>query len=391
MKTTMNILSLSVGTLGYLKNYVSSTTRCYELMGSRHGTHTVNLSPEIFLKFKDGSRYPEYDNYGHLECIRKGENIWIDPDDYAWFLQRIGKRQFDMISNLNGVNLDLTRYLKDQLKIPCVFTFEQAGARAGYPLHNNSKDVISEKMHQAWLQVLDLADGIITWHINDIARLEQIGASKVNVYHTKYALVLSDQYRALRVLPKKRNQAAFVGSFIGARNHWKRCWEIAEVVPLLIEQTPVEQFIICGTIVDPEGQEIVCQLRNRYPDQVRHVCYPSDKSASEQVIAESYFVYTPIGGNQIGSVPVECWALETPLLLTGSDFGTDGIDCIRPEGLFSITQKICELHKNAQRYQRIQANGRKRYESEFTPEVMADSYFAIFENIRNSYGRTRSS
>jgi glycosyltransferase involved in cell wall biosynthesis len=386
----MKILSLSVGTLGYLKNYVSGTTLCYELMGSRHGAHTVNLSPEVFLKFKDGSKYPEYDNYGHLECIRKGEHIWIDSDDYCWFLQRIANRQFDIISNLNGVNLDLTKFLKEQLNIPCVFTFEQAGARAGYPLYNTSTEVISEKAHQEWSRILDLADGIITWHINDIPRLEQIGASKIDVYHAKYALVLSDRFQELKTLPKKRDQAAFVGSIIGARGHWKRCWEIAEVVPFLLEQTPVEQFIICGTIVDREGREIVCQLQNRYPDQVRHVCFPSDKSASEKVITESYFVYTPIGGNQIGSVPVECWALETPILLTGSDFGTDGIDCIRPEGLPDMSQKICELYKNAKLYQRIQANGRKRYGSEFTPEIMADRYFAIFEEIRNNHGRTRS-
>ena len=387
----MNILSLSVGTLGYLKNYIAGTTKCYELMGSRHGAHTVNLSPQVLMKFKDGSKFPEYDNYGHLECIRKGDQLTINPKDYAWFIQELGQRRFDIISNLNGVNLDFTKYLKNHFKIPCVFTFEQAGARAGLSLNSSSAEVVSKNSNHDWLQILDIADGVITWHINDIPRLEQIGMSKVNVFHAKYALVLSEKYRDLRRMSKKRHQAAFVGSVIGARDHWKRCWEMEEVIPILIEQTPVKQFIICGTIVDEEAQKMICRLQRKYPNQVKHVCYPADRHSSEQVIAESFFIYTPIGGNQIGSVPVECWALGTPIMITGSDFGTDGIDCIRPKNLLEIKQKVCNLYEKASLYSRLQDRGKKRYELEFAPEIMADTYFNIFKNIRNKCGRTSSS
>ena len=383
MTKPLRVLSVCPGTLGYLDSYVSGTTLCYMTMGKNHGAHTTALCPARMWRARGGKIYPPFENHEHFQVIRKGDNdLRIEPEDYDYFLNQVTGRTFDIISDLNGTNREFTKILQDTFQIPAVLTVEQAGCRAGLPL-----DICDQypPLTADWQSTIRQMSAVITWHINDINRLSVIGGGVVPVWHVYFGLDIPSSVRHLAFQNKNKGRASYVGSIFADPDHWKKSAELAEVVPLILEHTPVQEFYICGTCADSYAEPMINQLLLKYPGRVIYKDLKTDRESALRVIAESFFVYTPVGHNQIGCLPVEAWALRTPILMTNSTYIKDRITGMRPDRLTDIPARIEELYRSSELYRTIQDNGRRHYEAYFTPDAMAASYYKIFSSVADDW------
>jgi hypothetical protein len=383
MAQPLRILSVSAGTLGFLDTYVSGTTLCYMAMGKNHGAHTTAICPARMWRARGGRVYPPFESHPHFEVIRKGDNdARIEPEDYGYFLEQLAGRTFDVLSDLNGTNLELTGLLQDEFQIPAVLTVEQAGSRAGLPV---DACAAYPPLSADWQAILRQMSAVITWHINDIGRLAVIGGGIVPVHHVYFGLDMPASAQKLACEPKDREQACYIGSIFANPAHWKCSAELEQAVPLILEHTPIRKFCICGSCADGQAQPLIDRLVSRYPGRILYEDFKTDREAALAVLAQSFFVYTPVGHNQIGCLPVEAWALRTPILMTNSTYVEDRITGIRPAALDDIPDRIQELYRDGELYRTIQDNGRKHYEAHFTPNAMAAAYGWIFSGVAGAW------
>lgn len=369
------LLVLAPGTLGRLGEYVSGTTLFLEYLCEACGCTATALTPERLWRNRGGMVFPRRSFSGGLEILRKGlDDSRIHEEDYEYFLQRLEGRQYDVLLDMNGTNPEFRDILVEKFDVPVILTVEQAGVRAGLSLEPSpSEETVSEE----WKKTLDRIDAVVSWHLNDMNRLDVIGDGSVPAHHVFYAVGLMRSRDEYISLPRNMKRACCVGSLYANRSHWKRSYELEQAVRLVLDNTPIEEFLICGFPADREAEDMLERLKARHGNKVRHVFHPGDRDASIREIAQSSFLYNPIGGNQIGSTPVEAWATETPLILTGSDFGNHLEDSILCKDIEQLPHWINLLHSDSTLRSRIVANGSKRYDQSFTAKGMALNYLRV--------------
>ena len=382
---SLDILVLAPGTLGRLGNYVSGSTLFLEELCAAHGDRVTVLSPERLWRNRGGAVYPRYERSGGFEIMRKGlDDSHVLAEDYAYFLERLEGRRFDVLLDLNDTTPEFRRILARTFDLPVILTVEQAGARAGLPLSPGHPG--EGALSKSWRHVLDEVDAVVTWHINDIPRLGRIGDNRVPVHHIYYAVGLLRSVEEYAALPRDRFQGCCVGSLYAEPTHWKRSHELEAAVPLILERTPVREFLICGPAADAEASAMLDRIKARHGDRVRHIFLPGDRDASIAEIAKSGFLYNPIGGNQIGSTPVEAWATGTPLILTGSTFGEHLRDCVQC-GLDDLPLWVNRLYEDKKLLRRITTQGKRNYEASFSPQGMARGYRDVIMQCLARHGR----
>lgn len=371
----LRLLVLAPGTLGRLGNYVSGTTLFLEYLCEQYNDRVTVLSPERLWRNRGGAIFPRFEKNGHFEIFRKGlHDHCVLPEDFDYFLKKLKGRSFDVLLDMNDTCPEFRRMLVAKYHIPVVLTVEQAGVRAGLPLSPQfpQEGILSPEWHSTLSEV----DAVVTWHINDIQRLEQIGDGKVPVYHIYYAVGLLRPMEAYDQLPETPLRGCSVGSLYADPGHWKRSWELEPALEILFDSTPLQEFLICGPTADKASEQMVSRLKKRYPNRIVHCFYPGDRDAAIAEIAKSAFLYNPIGGNQIGSTPVEAWATGTPLLLTGSTFGRHLENCIHCS-MEDLPIWVNRIFKDELFVKKITSNGRKNYQRYFSPESMANAYRKI--------------
>lgn len=381
----LSVLVLAPGTLGRLGNYVSGTTLLLEELCAQYDDRVTVLSPERLWRNRGGAVYPKYECAGNFEIYRKGlDDGGVLPKDYDYLLNRIDGRSFDVLLDMNDTNPEFRRVLVETFGCPVILTVEQAGARAGLPL--SPKNPEEGTLSSEWKGLLDEVDAVVTWHINDIPRLNFIGNHRVPVHHIYYAVGLLRSPEEYGRLARNPLRGCCVGSLYGEANHWKRSWELEQALKLLFDRTPLKDFLICGPAADTEAEAMLARIKQQYGSCVKHIFLPGDRDASIAEIAKSAFLYNPIGGNQIGSTPVEAWATGTPLILTGSHFGTHQKDCVQCT-VGDLPVWVNRLVEDEDFVRHITTRGRINYARYFSPDGMARRYRDVILQCLNLHGR----
>lgn len=357
-KARFRILALFPGTIGYLDNYVAATTILLQTLCDDYGCEVTAIAPEAFWRVP-GRLYPRVSEHGALKIFRKGGNPQhILPEDHQYFLDVLQGETFDIFWDFNDTSPTFRRKIIQKFDTPVLLTVERAG----------------ERLKRArWHQTIKEVQGVVTWLRDDIPRLEEIGAGLAPARHITFGLHIMGGLDDYAAKPRNPRQGCTVGSLAADGTHWKRSWELEQAIPLLLEQTPLETFVICGRTLDAEADAMVKRLLQKYPTKVQYVHFPADKIASVSLMAQSAFHYTPIGGGQIGSAPIEALATGTPLLSTALRLGEhmhESLHCT----LDDLSYWVNRLFDEPFLWQTLSKKGKHLYEKEFTVHAMAEKY-----------------
>jgi glycosyltransferase involved in cell wall biosynthesis len=119
-------------------------------------------------------------------------------------------------------------------------------------------------------------------------------------------------------------------------------------------------------------------------ERVRFLGWRGDKGA---LFAAADICAFPSRFEPFGNVVVEAWATGTPLVTTCSD-GPGALVTDEADGLLvpvddaeALSRAITRLIDDPELRNRLGAQGRQRYESEFTEAVCVDAYLSLFERL----------
>ena len=163
--------------------------------------------------------------------------------------------------------------------------------------------------------------------------------------------------------------------FIGAFDPHKNLQEFLITIPKLLNESPLEEFIIVGS---GEHINIIEKLKERFPESIKYY-----KSLSRErcldLIQSSYFSYSPAIRGGWGFIG-DSWAMKAPIVITHNHYGfNDNIDSI-VASQENIVERVNRLYENETEYERIVEGGYTRYTEKHTAEAVGDSFLKICQD-----------
>ena len=257
-------------------------------------------------------------------------------------------------------NLPLAFHLKHKFKIPILlrseFIFD-----SDFPYRNMGRflkkfknsitgDFISRLIGKLiWDLAYFITDGVISCYFED----KKFG-SKFSNKPFSYIPWPSEIVDTEEHIIRDRSKAVFIGAF----DDHKNLPEFLKTIPILLDETPLNEFHIVG---DGKYSFVVEQLLQNYPCNIKYT-----KSISRidclQLLRSSYFAYTPSTRGGWGFIG-DAWATGTPLVVSSNHYdfidGKDSLIC----SLENISEKVNELYINESVYSDLSENGILRFKS----------------------------
>jgi len=177
----------------------------------------------------------------------------------------------------------------------------------------------------------------------------------------------------------KRNYKT--GIYIGSLEKFKNSAELVKAIPIILDQTDTERFIVVGP---GEYAVQIQQLTKKYGNRLEYVESVSRFEAMKMLQSAGYG-YTPVTDCGLGFIG-DCWGTGTPLLTT---HGLDGflqkdIDTIVVNGIHNLPQKINSLLNSKKLFKNLQNGGYKRYLSDYSARSVSEKYLKILLEVVNS-------
>ena len=168
--------------------------------------------------------------------------------------------------------------------------------------------------------------------------------------------------------------------FIGAFDHHKNLKEFLITIPKLLNESPLEEFIIVGS---GEHINIIEELIERFPESIKYYKSLSREKCLE-LIQSSYFSYSPATRGGWGFIG-DSWAMSTPIVITNNHYGfRDAVDSIvtTPN---EIVNRITSIYEDSAQYNQIKDGGHERYLNHHTSDAVGRSFFKICSNVINTW------
>ncbi len=281
----------------------------------------------------------------------------------------------DIIFCSQQFNMFIAQRLKKDLHIPIVLLVEFANdplklvKRRWYlglkPLAHPVAD-----LYWRWLSKNTKA--IITSYIGDKKYLKGLSRYGTQVYYIPWCNHIPSEI-SLRPVKKKTLRGVYVGSL----SKWKNTDEFAKTVPVILELTPVKEFVIVGP---GSGVDVVKKLKKQYGERVKYI-ESLPRVEALKLIQDSFFAYTPVKSGGWGFIG-DSWGVKTPLIITHNEYEFKGrIDSLIVDDLDIIHLRINELYENPQLYRKLQESGFKRYQRDHSAKSVGDKLLGVFESV----------
>ena len=157
--------------------------------------------------------------------------------------------------------------------------------------------------------------------------------------------------------------------FIGAFDHHKNLKEFLSTIPLLIQNTPVEEFYIVGT---GENLNVINKLKESFPNNIKHIVSLSRNECLD-LIQSSYFSYSPAVRGGWGFIG-DSWSTKTPVVVTHNHYDfQDGVDSIvtTPD---QIVEKVNKLYNDRDFFAGVSLGGYKRFLENHTAKAVGQKF-----------------
>lgn len=331
-----------------------------------------------------GIRLPSYEEEDGVPIHR----VYNNPQEMFMLPRRRLKNVLKIATELNpdliychsADNVPLALLLRKYFKIPIVLHVEIAGAIP------TQKFVGSWKMrtlrlllrlptkgpaHWSWL--CKNTDAIITSNPPDQRILASLSRYGAQVYYLPWPANIPVGCQ----LQQNRNKER--GIFAGLLVPFKNTQEFEWVLPLILQKTPIKEFIIIGI---GSHSAIINKLKLQFGDAIRYI--PKlPRCEVIRLISGSYFAFTPVQKGGWGFIG-DCWAVETPLLMFNNIFLSKELDpCVAKTGE-DLVQKINQLYEDPPFYRKLQSIGNDEYKKR-TTEAVTDKLYDIFSKTLKNF------
>ena len=294
------------------------------------------------------------------------------------------RQVYDLAENINPdiilcsqqKNMHLALRLKRDLKIPIVLLVEFAYDRKNPFRLIGKKHLFKFNMAAAlpakiyWMWLCRHASAIITCYHRDQLNFKKLSSFNTPLFYVPWPAAPTN----ININAVKKNLGR--GIYIGALTEHKNIQEFTTTLPLILDRTPVKEFLIIGSGM---SEDVVYGLKTRYPGRISHMpSVPRDKAL--ELIAGSYFAYTPAlygGWGFFG----DCWSMKTPVVATHNDYalinGQDSLICNKE----SISDTINQLYNDENLYHKLVEEGYARFCRSHRAEVIGERYLEILKSV----------
>lgn len=324
----------------------------------QHGIElAVICSRSIGLKSKEV--LPVFENIQGIPIYRIYENF---SEQSAFFVKKYDQalniaQQFkpDIIFCSHQFNMSIAERLQGNFRIPIVLFVEFARKperlyrRRFYigwkPLAN-----IVGNIH--WMSMAKKAEVIITSYQDDMKFASSLSRYGTRIYYVPWCNHIPVEINRNEIQARAK-RGIYVGSFV----KWKNVGEFALTIPLILEKTPIKEFVFIGPSYNVD---VIRVLRKKFGKRVDYQ-ETVPRIVALKMMQESFFAYTPVKFGGWGFIG-DSWGVKTPLVATHNDYGLkDNIDTIIVRDITRIHEEINRLYANPHQYVTLQEGGFTRY------------------------------
>jgi glycosyltransferase involved in cell wall biosynthesis len=343
------------------------------------------------LGFKGrGMLAPEEDMNGVriLRIYRNLYHAFLFPHSQLAALLRI-TRQFkpDLIFCSHEMDMRIAGLINKFCSAPVVLQVEDAGRLA-----SGESNLSSLKARVAfgaiglpsgrnyWKWLVKRAQCVITLNPRDQGKLSELSSMDTPCYFVPWCSQIPSDYHAS---PKVGGHGVYCGSLSDLKN----TKEFGVTIPMLLDQTPTEEFVIIGWGAS-RHVALVRKLEEKYGERIRFVPGGLPRSKVLEIISSSDYGYTPVREGGWGFI-LDCWAVGTPLVMTHNDdnYVTPMFNALVSNSLSDLPSTVQLLYADNILSQKLRQKGFKSY-LEHSPEEVGSRVLSIFEETLRGSLRT---
>ena len=282
--------------------------------------------------------------------------------------------QPDIIFCSQQFNMFIAQRLKKDLHIPIVLLVEFANdplklvKRRWYlglkPLAHPVAD-----LYWRWLSKNTKA--IITSYIGDKKYLKELSRYGTPVYYVPWCNHIPNE-----ISTREAKKNTLRGIYVGSLSKWKNTDEFGATIPIILEHTPVKEFVIIGP---RSGMDVVTKLKKQYGERVKYI-ESLPRVEALKLIQDSFFAYTPVKSGGWGFMG-DSWGVKTPLIVTHNEYELKNrVDAMIVYDVEKIDITINHLYKNHDLYKALQREGYQRYRRFHTAESVGERCYEIMKS-----------
>ena len=329
------------------------------------------------MGLKGEGNLPAYENMDGIDIYRLYENL----QDMFLFPRKGLKKILEVVEDLEPdlifcsqeLNMRLALLIQKTVKKPIVLLVEDAGRIFSGEAHSSQKirgamflfGIPSGPNFWPWL--CEKANALITCSPSDQQNLAQLSKHNRPVFYLPWPSYMPSDLECVSTKEKGR------GVYVGSLYPFKNTQEFEKTIPLILEKTRTEQFVVVGT--GPHAP-IIKNLELKHGGAIRSIDHLS-RTEALRLIANSYYAYSPVKIGGWGFIG-DCWSAGTPIVMThNDDYVTDEVNALVAKDGFSLVKVINRLYGDAEIYEKLQTNGYKEYEKR-KADVVGDELYNIF-------------
>jgi glycosyltransferase involved in cell wall biosynthesis len=329
------------------------------------------------MGLKGEGSLPVYENMNGIDIYRLYENL----QDMFLFPRKGLKKILEIVQDLKPdlifcsqeLNMRLALLIQKKVKKPIVLLVEDAGRIFSGEAHADRKirsamflfGIPSGPSFWSWL--CEKADALITCSPRDQQNLGLLSKHNRLVFYLPWPSYIPSDLECASTKEKGR------GVYVGSLYPFKNTQEFEKTIPLILEKTKTQQFVVVGT--GPHAP-IIKNLELIHGGAICSIDHLS-RTEALRLIANSYYAYSPVKTGGWGFIG-DCWSAKTPLVMTHNDnYVTNNVNALVAEDQFDLVKIINRLYEEPEVYKKLQANGYKEYEKR-KADVVGDELYNIF-------------
>jgi glycosyltransferase involved in cell wall biosynthesis len=166
------------------------------------------------------------------------------------------------------------------------------------------------------------------------------------------------------------------GVYVGSLYPFKNTQEFEKTLPLILEKSKTQQFIVVGP--GPQAP-IIKKLEQQYGQAIRHI-NQLPRTEALKLISSSYYAYSPVKIGGWGFIG-DCWSTGTPLVMThNDDYVINNVNALVASNEDDLVVNINRLYEDTKLYQTLQTNGYAEHEKR-KADAVGDKLYSILKKV----------
>ncbi len=311
---------------------------------------------------------------------------YLDSKDLTWrpkacwseVREKVAKFQPDVIVGFGDPFYRLPLKLSRHFNVPLVMFFEYLRLdKFSLPIRGSGKIrnffpgfyCFCSGFFRRYL--LGRCSAVMFSYYGDLPLIQEVEGYCSNINYVPWCTETDDEQGE-----EKRNRK--VGVYIGSLNSFKNAAELVRAIPLILDYSATERFIVVGP---GDHAPKIMKLAERYGSRLEYI-ESVPRPEAIRLIRTAGYGYTPVTDCGLGFIG-DCWGAGTPLITTHEldGFLNKDVDALVANGVQDLPDVINSLLESNHLFERMQLRGRKRYTSNFTAQAVGEKYLEILHKV----------